>query len=105
MTRNRLTDYGDAIDTKHPYCCQLKAAAEADLEVAWEMREANRMVLEMIEKRTAALVTRERHAKEWARDGNCAALVACFAASAAIVFAASGYAAFAATVMFWRYII
>ena len=95
MTRNRLRDYGDAIDTPtHGYCCQLRAAAEADLEVAWETREVARALTQAANRKMA-------EAKEWNSGANRAALASVCALSAAIVVFVSGVSVWSAAWGAW----
>ena len=43
----------------HTYCCQLRAAAEADLEKAWEVREGTKAIVVACARRSRALSIRE----------------------------------------------
>lgn len=67
---NRVKEFyrGDTID--HPHCCTLRAAAEADLESAWEVREGTKAITEHQARRSAALSLREADVSQRERAAN-----------------------------------
>ena len=105
--RNRLKDYGDAIDRASHTCFECEEArryvvmAECDLEAAAQEREGTRAVMEAVVRRDQELNRRGVDLCKREQDANRAAAVACFMFSASCVMTAAGYLAWSAACGVW----